>query len=407
MTRFFEILNEAGKAEVIINGPISNWPEDVNAEQFVKDFEKLIEDNEKVKVRILNSPGGSVFEGLPIFTVIRSNMDKVEISIEGLAASMAAFIALAGSKLYIGKYAKMMIHRPMGGVMGQAGDMEAAAKMLRDFETDLTDLIMQKTGKSEIWVKEKLLKETDTWISASEAKEWGLVDGIFDQNKEIKNSIEYTAAALLNTNINKNKVKMEDLKLVNQAAGLNEDATAVELVQVVSTFRTQVNDLNSTIDTLNQEKNDLTAKVDQANETIQAMNDELELFRAQADEAKKNAAELLVDEALEAGKITESVKATWTEMATNDYAGTQKLLENIPVKAKGGFSLDDYFKDQKADAGTQATDEIKEKAEKLEHMRKNKPAELAEMRKNNPDMYNDLMDAYRSYVHKKYNINKK
>jgi len=129
----------------------------------------------------INSPGGSVTAGLAIYDTMQYiKADIISICL-GLAASMGSFLLAAGTK---GKRlalpnSRIMIHQPMGGTRGQATDIEIEAKEILRVRSELNNMLAQRTGQS----LEKIEKDTDRdyYMSAEEAKEYGLIDQVIEE----------------------------------------------------------------------------------------------------------------------------------------------------------------------------------------------------------------------------------
>lgn len=137
---------------------------------------------------IINSPGGSVDSGFAIWDQIKMLQSPVSTLITGLAASMGSVLSLCApkGKRYATPYARLMIHQPLIGsvIQGQATDLEIHAKEIIKTRKQLVDIYVEATGKNAQVVEEAL--ERDTWLSAKEAVEFGLVDKIVTSHKEIK-----------------------------------------------------------------------------------------------------------------------------------------------------------------------------------------------------------------------------
>ncbi|HRO75784.1 MAG TPA: ATP-dependent Clp protease proteolytic subunit, partial [Crocinitomicaceae bacterium] len=124
----------------------------------------------------LHTPGGSVFDGNLIYNVLKASKTKVNIVIDGLAASMGSILMLAGSTVTMAENSFVMIHAPSGVVEGSANDMKNAATLLASLENQFVKKYVAKTGKTEQEVKQWL--NGDNWFSADDAVSAGLVDGI-------------------------------------------------------------------------------------------------------------------------------------------------------------------------------------------------------------------------------------
>ncbi|CDE73208.1 aTP-dependent Clp protease proteolytic subunit [Acidaminococcus sp. CAG:917] len=135
----------------------------------------------------INSPGGSVTAGMAIFDTMNYIKCDVSTICVGLAASMGAFLLAAGTKgkRYALPNSEIMIHQPLGGASGQASDIAIHAEQILKTKAKLNKILSENTGKP----LEQVEKDTDrdNFMSAEEAKTYGLVDKIFyARNQEIK-----------------------------------------------------------------------------------------------------------------------------------------------------------------------------------------------------------------------------
>ena len=124
----------------------------------------------------INSPGGSVTSGMAIYDTMNYIKSDVKTICVGIAASMAAFLLSSGKKgkRYALKNADVMIHQPLGGVKGQATDIDIAAKRILKIKDKLNKILAKNTGVN----LRKIEKDTerDNYLDSNEAKEYGLVD---------------------------------------------------------------------------------------------------------------------------------------------------------------------------------------------------------------------------------------
>ncbi|KER10712.1 MAG: Clp protease ClpP [[Candidatus Thermochlorobacteriaceae] bacterium GBChlB] len=139
------------------------------------------EDPERDIYMYINSPGGAVHAGLGVYDTMQFIRPDVSTVCVGMAASMGAFLLLAGAK---GKRAslpnaRVMIHQPSGGAQGQETDILIAAREIEKTRRLLDEIISKHTGQSVEKVRQD--SERDRWMSAIEAKEYGIIDQIFDK----------------------------------------------------------------------------------------------------------------------------------------------------------------------------------------------------------------------------------
>jgi ATP-dependent Clp protease, protease subunit len=136
------------------------------------------DDDEKEIFLYVNSPGGSVYAGLAIYDTIKYMRAPVNTICMGLAASMGAFLLAAGTK---GKRsalpnARIMIHQPSGGAGGTAADIEIAAQEILYIRERLNTIMAENSGRTVDEIAKAV--ERDRWMSAEEAKEFGLIDRV-------------------------------------------------------------------------------------------------------------------------------------------------------------------------------------------------------------------------------------
>jgi ATP-dependent Clp protease, protease subunit len=129
----------------------------------------------------INSPGGSVSAGMSVFDTMQFIKPAVSTLCMGMAASMGAFLLAAGAK---GKRlalpnSRIMIHQPSGGAQGQASDIEIQAREILKLRESLNTILAERTGQS--LEKIRLDSERDYFMSANEAKDYGLIDQVIDK----------------------------------------------------------------------------------------------------------------------------------------------------------------------------------------------------------------------------------
>ena len=140
-------------------------------------------DSQKEISIYLNSPGGSVTAGLGIYDTMQFISSPVATICTGMAASMAAVLLVAGQE---GKrsalpHSRVMIHQPLGGVQGQASDIEITAREIQKMKKELYTIISEHshTPFDKVWAD----SDRDYWMSAQEAKEYGMIDQVFEKRK--------------------------------------------------------------------------------------------------------------------------------------------------------------------------------------------------------------------------------
>lgn len=156
------------------------------------------EDSEKDIYVYINSPGGHVHSGLAIVDTMNYIKPEIHTICMGMAASMGSIILAYGEKgkRSILENAEVMIHQPLGGASGQATDIEIDAKHILMTKERLTKMIVERTGQKEKKVLEDM--DRDYWLTAEEAKKYGIVDKIFKSKKALKNPAKSTRNQKIN-----------------------------------------------------------------------------------------------------------------------------------------------------------------------------------------------------------------
>ena len=181
--------NESGSYSLDLFGYVGGskeWGDGFNESDFVKEFRQIPSD---AAIRIsINSPGGSVFTALSIVSILGEHKAPVTIRVSGLAASAATIItSTPRARVIMPRGSMMMIHRVSSMTDGTAEDMRKAAETIEKIEDQLVDLYMRKTGRSEKEIRDAM--SVDTWLSAEEAKAFGLADEV-DESAEVTNSVQ-------------------------------------------------------------------------------------------------------------------------------------------------------------------------------------------------------------------------
>lgn len=184
MKKFWNFIQneDTSEAELLFNGPISEdtwWGDEVTPALFRDELAK-VSGNLTVW---LNSPGGDVFAASQIYSMLKNHKGKVTVKIDGIAASAASVVAMAGDETLIAPTAMMMIHDPSTCAMGNKADMEKAITLLEEVKESIINAYETKSHLSRNKIAKMMSDET--WLNAKKAHEMGFVDGIlFADNKK-------------------------------------------------------------------------------------------------------------------------------------------------------------------------------------------------------------------------------
>lgn len=204
MNKFWKWKNQTETEErtLFLNGTIAedSWFDDEVTPQIFKD--ELNSGTGNITVYI-NSYGGDCVAAAQIYNMLTNYNGKVTIKIDGIAASAASVIAMAGDKVLMSPVSVIMIHNPLTMVCGDHKEMEKAIDMLAEVKESIINAYQYKTGLSR--AKLSHLMESETWMNANKAVELGFADGISEKedNAPIADAVMFSQRAVSNALMNK------------------------------------------------------------------------------------------------------------------------------------------------------------------------------------------------------------
>lgn len=190
---------------LFLNGTIAedSWFDDDVTPQMFK--EELMDGSGDITVWI-NSPGGDCVAAAQIYNMLREYDGNVTVKIDGIAASAASVIAMAGNKVLMSPVSMMMIHNPMTIAFGDSGEMQKAIDMLAGVKDSIINAYELKTGLSRTRLSH--LMDAETWMDANKAIELGFADEIIKRNSAVdlevpQISMLYSKTAVVNSLMDK------------------------------------------------------------------------------------------------------------------------------------------------------------------------------------------------------------
>ena len=186
LPKYLTIKQQAGnkEADLFIDGEIVSdelYDNDTSAAGF-RDSLKQLGDVDTINLHI-NSPGGSVFEGIAIYNMLKSNPAQINVYVDALAASIASVIAMSGDNIFMPSNSMLMIHNPWTMAMGNANDLRKQADDLdRIGELSVTTYLDKAGGKLDADTLHQLMDD-ETWLTAQEAVNYGLATEVIDDNQ--------------------------------------------------------------------------------------------------------------------------------------------------------------------------------------------------------------------------------
>jgi ATP-dependent Clp protease protease subunit len=275
----------------------------VTAKSFLEDLKDL--KGKDITVHI-NSTGGDVFQGQAIYTALKNYTGKVTVKIEGLAASMATVIALAADKIEMTANSLFMIHSPMSNVFGNKSQMRKQINALEKVEATMLNVYSKKTNLSE--EKIALMLDTETWLSADEALEFGFVDEVIGRVSVIakydmsgfKNKSADDILTTFNKGQQKTENKMDEQTMTNWFTEIKNliVGKTEETVQEEPTAQTEtetpkeevnVDDLKAQLEAMTEERDSLSQKLSVQKEKS---NESKEEFKTQFEQMAQRISKL-------------------------------------------------------------------------------------------------------------------
>ena len=195
MKKFWNWKNKTEMAErtLFLNGTIAeeSWFDDEITPQLFKD--ELMSGSGNITVWI-NSPGGDCVAAAQIYNMLMDYKDDVTVKIDGIAASAASVIAMAGTKVLVSPVSMLMIHNPMTAAFGNSDEMQKAIEMLGSVKDSIINAYEIKTGLSR--AKLSRLMDAETWMDANKAVELGFADEIMKRSDETEDMAPPTVSML-------------------------------------------------------------------------------------------------------------------------------------------------------------------------------------------------------------------
>lgn len=365
---------DATTGELQLYGDIgpSFWGNGIDDKMVASSLKKLKDEGAKDLHVYVNSIGGNVFHGIAIYNQIKRWEGKKHVYVDGIAASIASIIAMAGDEIHMGKGSQMMIHEPSGGAHGNAKDLEKTAKVIRGSLDEMVNIYVARTGQAESKIREMLSAET--WMKSHEAvNEKFATDIVDDSNwadgttaqmrlvasasplyasfrnvpnevKEFLASLPENPAQPRNPEENKN---MDFMKMMAKALGLSENATEADILMAITSIRASAN----TAETLRASAGSLgeivaltgNSTFAEAKGTVLAWKDSHEkmgtyVAEQKAKEALAQQIEMtaMLDKAVLDGQIPPAMKGFWAEQAKSHPNTLRSYVATAAKSANGG-----------------------------------------------------------------------
>ena len=308
---FKNIIKVDGKTIIMLYGEVGEGCS-VDSNRVVSELFAIENQGCKIEVRI-NSQGGDVFSGMAIYNALRQSKSDIKIYIDGVAASIAAIIALCGKPLFMSPYAKLMLHNVSGGTYGNASELRQTAEQMEVLQTNLATMVAERLGMTAEAVVEKYFDGEDHWISASEALDMKLIDGIYEMD-EVKDA-PTTTEGIYNYFNNRLAFKPQNKR----------EMALIDDIMKIPSFENKTE--SSAIVAHIVELTNKATKADALSKTVETYKAELEKLHKEQDEA-------LISQAVKAGKISQEQVETFKELLKNDRENAIKLINGMKSRVQ-------------------------------------------------------------------------
>lgn len=324
MKNIFNIIANPDKqgCTILLYGEIGDYAE-VKAEDVLSQIMEAEAKYERIDVRI-NSIGGQVGTGIAIFNALKASKADITIYIDCLAASTASIIAACGRTVKMSRYARILIHKPTGGVWGNADEIKNYQEQLVQIENTICDIYSKRTKLTPEEIRSTYMDGKDHWLDAEEALRLGFADEVYDdlpvKAEDIANlppdqmcgRFTDRYVETINHQHKSHKNMFEKIKKMQQFSDCADEAAVMARL-------TEISQKAAAHDTLKTENEALKAKVDG--------------FEKEKKDAEDAAIDAEVDAAVKDGRIDETQREKFVKMLnTSEAESARDILKNLKPK---------------------------------------------------------------------------
>lgn len=315
---FFNVIPSDGECAILLYGDVGDYGK-VDSGRVVSELMTLSSLYNKIDVRI-NSCGGDVFSGIAIYTALKNSKADITIYIDGVAASIAGVIALCGKPLYMSPYAKLMLHSVSGGTYGNASELRQMADTMEQLQNHLAEMISGKMKLTKEEILARYFDEKDHWITAPEALEMGLIEGIYNLAGEVPEAIPNTTEEIYNYFNNRlNKPQTPT------------NMSLLESIKILPTFKNVADEAG------------IVAKIkeiENENTRLKAEAAAVSEYKKQLNELRKKEVENFVNQAVADKKITAEQAPQFVKLMESDRATTEAILNSMKPQGTSARAVD-------------------------------------------------------------------
>lgn len=317
MKRFFNMIPGEDAACILLYGDIGDYDK-VRSGDVVRELLEMEAQYKKIDVRI-NSNGGDVYSGIAIFNAFRNTKADITIYVDGIGASIASAVALCGKPLYMSRFSRLMLHSIQGGAYGNKKELAEVIEQIDSLENTLAEMLATRCKKTVDEIKAEYFDGSDHWLTAQQALDEGIIDGIYDTEETIPaDSTPDQVYTIFNNRLQSqsqkdNQMNFDELRKRPSFVNCTTDEDVLRQITHLETEAGKVTGLTTEVTNLKKD---------------------LKVFQDKAAADEETAIDGLVQTAFDEGRITEPQKATYKALLKADRENGEAALKALPAKRR-------------------------------------------------------------------------
>lgn len=317
MKRFFNMIPGEDAACILLYGDIGDYDK-VRSGDVVRELLEMEAQYKKIDVRI-NSNGGDVYSGIAIFNAFKNTKADITFYVDGIAASIASCVALCGKPLYMSRYSRLMLHSVQGGAYGNKKELAEVIEQIDSLENTLAEMLATRCKKTTDEIKAEYFDGSDHWLTAQQALDTGIIDGIYDTEETIpEDSTPDQVYTIFNNRLQSqsqtdNQMNFDELRKRPAFQNCTTDDDVLRQITHLETEAGKVTGLTTEVTNLKKD---------------------LKVFQDKAAADEEAAIDGLIQTAFEEGRITEPQKTTYKALLKADRENGEAALKALPAKRR-------------------------------------------------------------------------
>lgn len=317
MKKFFNMIPGEDAACILLYGDIGDYDK-VRSGDVVRELLEMEAQYKKIDVRI-NSNGGDVYSGIAIFNAFKNTKADITIYVDGIAASIASVVALCGKPLYMSRFSRLMLHSIQGGAYGNKKELAEVIEQIDSLENTLAEMLATRCKKTVDEIKAEYFDGSDHWLTAQQALDAGIIDGIYDTEETIPaDSTPDQVYTIFNNRLQSqsqkdNQMNFDELRKRPLFQNCTTDEDVLRQITHLETEAGKVTGLTTEVTNLKKD---------------------LKVFQDKAAADEEAAIDGLVQTAFDEGRITEPQKATYKALLKADRENGEAALKALPAKRR-------------------------------------------------------------------------